>query len=109
MVNVFPRIRHCRRSDIIRTLEFVCRVQVAIARVLLIDVTTIRRVVHEDISYKLYLMSRGEFLYKKAMQNHLKRANSIPDNLKHKKNPSNTVDFLIREKLFPGLAGKAQK
>ena len=72
VATVSHRKRHCRRSDI-RTPEFVSSVQAAIdedpgksmralARELQVDDATIRRVVHEDLSYKSYVMRRGQFL-----------------------------------------------
>ena len=67
VTTVSHRKRHCRRSDIIRTPEFVSSVQAAIdedpgksmralVRELQVDDATIRRVVLEDLRYKSYVM-----------------------------------------------------
>lgn len=63
VATVSHRKRHCRRTDIIRTPEFINSVQAAINeepgksiraldRELQVEETTIRRVVHEDFRYK---------------------------------------------------------
>ena len=64
---VSQRKWHCRRSIIIKTLEFDSSVQAAIdedpgksirANELQVDEATIRRVIHENLRYKSYVMRR---------------------------------------------------
>lgn len=73
MWQLFLTERHCRYSDVIRTPVFISFIQVAIdevseksIRVLGIEFhigeATIRPVVHEYLSNKLYMMRRGKFV-----------------------------------------------
>ncbi|UYV79133.1 hypothetical protein LAZ67_17001207, partial [Cordylochernes scorpioides] len=73
VTEVFQRKRHCRRSDSIRTPDSISHVQAsidedpgksmrALARELQVDEVIIRRVVHENLCYKSYVMRRGQFM-----------------------------------------------
>lgn len=82
--NVAKRKKHERRSDSVRTPQFVQQVQVIIdgnlsksiriiARDLHVSECTIRRIVHEDIQYKSYAMRRGQFMSAQTRDQRLTR------------------------------------
>ncbi|EFN60862.1 hypothetical protein EAG_00186, partial [Camponotus floridanus] len=67
------RKKHEPRSDKVRTPQFVQQVQGiidedpsksirAISKDLQVSECTIRRIIHEDIRYKSYVMRRGQFM-----------------------------------------------
>ena len=73
MESVAERRKHKPRSDTVRTPQFVHQVQDiidqdpsksirAISRDLQVSECTLRRIVHEDIRYKSYVMRRGQFM-----------------------------------------------
>lgn len=110
VATVSHRKRHCRRSDITRTPEFISSVQAAIdedpgksiralGRELQVDEATIRRVVHEDLRYKSYVMRRGQFMSEKTRENRVTRAKRLLNKLKHPEEPG-MLWFFSDEKNF---------
>ena len=104
------RKSHDRRSDAVRTPEFVEEVQElinndpgksmrAIAREKGIDEKVVRQVVHEDIRYFSYRMRKGQFLSKRMQEKRLKHAKKLVNKLKHPVEP-NMLWFFSDEKNF---------
>lgn len=104
------RKKYSPRSDIVRKVEFVQQVQGiinenpsksmrAIANQLLVSESTIRRVVHEDIRYKSYVMRRGQFMSDKNRENRVIRSKRLLNKLKHPEEP-NMLWFFSDEKNF---------
>ena len=71
----------------------------ALARELQVDDATIRRVVHEDLRYKSYVMRRGQFLSERTRENRLTRAKRLLNKLKHPEEPG-MLWFFSDEKIF---------
>ena len=59
---------------------------------------TIRRVVHEDVRYKSYVMRSGQFISEKTKENRLIRAKRLLSKLKHQE--TGTLWFFSDEKNF---------
>lgn len=104
------RKQHSRRSDSIRTSEFINAIQSAIdespgksmralAKDFQVDEATIRRVVHEDLRYKSYVIRRGQFMSQKTRENRVIRARRLLNKLKHPEEPG-ILWFFSDEKNF---------
>ena len=107
LASVSERKKHSRRSNITRTAEFVDEVRDAIdadpkksmraiAKEKDVSEATIRRVVHEDIRYKSYVMRRGQFLPEKAKENRVIRSRRLLNKLKHPEAPGMLCFFLMK-------------
>ena len=107
---VAERKRHYQGSDCISTPEFVNSVQAAIdedhgksmralANELEVDESTIRRVVHEDLRYKSYVIRRGQFMSDRTKVNRLTRLKRFLNKLKHPEDPG-MIWFFSEEKNF---------
>ncbi|UYV73719.1 hypothetical protein LAZ67_11000496 [Cordylochernes scorpioides] len=66
----------------------------ALAKELQVDEATIRRVVHEDLRYKSYMMWRGHFMSERIMINHMTKAKRLLNKLKHPEEPGTRKTFL---------------
>lgn len=71
----------------------------ALANELEVDESTIRRVVHEDLRYKSYVMRRGQFMSDRTKVNRLTRAKRLLNKLKHPEEPG-LIWFFSDEKNF---------
>jgi DDE superfamily endonuclease len=107
---VAERKKHSQRFDTIRKDDFVRKVDDiitvnrsksirAIAREINVSESTVRRVVHDDIKYKSYVMRRGHFMSAKNRENRLIRSKRLLNNLKHPEEP-NILWFFSDEKNF---------
>jgi len=92
--SVAKRKKHEGRSDTVRTSQFVQQVQGiidkdpsksirAISRDLQVSECTIRRIVHEDIRYKSYVMRKGQFMSAQTREQRFIRAKRLLNKLKH--------------------------
>ena len=83
VIGVEKRRKRKPRSDTVRILQFVQQVQDnidqdptksigAISRDLQVCECTIRRIVHEDIRYKSYVICRGQFMSAQTLPLHMK-------------------------------------
>ncbi|XP_046868909.1 uncharacterized protein LOC124461437 [Drosophila willistoni] len=91
---VSKRKKHEERSHTIRSAEFVQKVQAiidedpsksirALAKDLNVSDGLIRRVVHEDLRYKSYVMRRGQFMSDKTREQRVIRSNRLLNEIKH--------------------------
>ena len=107
---VAKRKRHEERSDTTRNTQFVQQVQEivdenpsksmrAIARDFNVSEGLIRRVVHEDLRYKSYVMRRGQFMSAQTRNQRLIRGKRLLSKLKHPEVP-NMLWFFSDEKNF---------
>ncbi|XP_025161066.1 uncharacterized protein LOC112589993 [Harpegnathos saltator] len=96
---VAKRKKHEERSDTTRNTQFVQQVQEivdesssksmrAIARDLNVSESLIRRVVHEDLRYRSYVMRRGQFMSAQTRKQRLIRGKRLLDKLKHPEVPN---------------------
>ena len=107
---VSEKKKHSRRSDTVRSSEFVEVLQEIIdpdpsksmreiARKINVSESTNRRTVHEDIRYKSYVMRRGQFLSAKNRENRVIRSKRLLNKLTHPEEP-NMLWFFSDEKNF---------
>ncbi|XP_011068611.1 PREDICTED: uncharacterized protein LOC105154645 isoform X1 [Acromyrmex echinatior] len=108
--SVAKRKTHKARSDTVRTSQFVQQVQGiidedpsksirAISRDLQVSECTIRRIVHEDIRYKSYVMRKGQFMSARTREQRFIRAQRLLSKLKHSE-ISDMLWFYSDEKNF---------
>ena len=102
--------KHSKRSDITRTLEFIQQVQqtiddnprksmTSLAKEFHVSEGTIRKVVHEDIRYKSFVMRKGQFMSEKTKENRLIRSKRLLNKLKKSSRRRCDLVFLRRKKL----------
>ena len=107
---VSERKKHSRRSDTVRSCEFVEELEEIIdadptksmreiARKINVSESTIRRAVHDDLRYKSYVMRRDQFLFAKNRENRVIRSKRLLNKLKHPEEP-NMLWFFSNEKNF---------
>ena len=104
------RKKHDRRSDAIRTPQFVARVQEmvdndpsksmnALAKDLGVAYGTIYRVIYEDLRYKSYVLKRGQFMDPAMQERRLTKAKKLLNKVKHPEK-DNLLKFFSDEKNF---------
>jgi hypothetical protein len=102
--------KHSKRSDIIRTPEFINEIKEniddnprtsmrSLSKKFNVSEKTIRNVVHEDLRYKSYVMRKGQFLSDKTKETRLIRSKRLLNRLK---NPAeeDAIWFFSDEKNF---------
>ncbi|KPU74657.1 uncharacterized protein Dana_GF26712 [Drosophila ananassae] len=96
------RKKHEQRSDCVKTPKFIEQVQDtvdldpsksmrAVARDLNVSEGLIRKIVHEDLRYKSYVMRRGQFMSAQTQDQRLIRAKRLLNKLKHPDCPDDHV------------------
>lgn len=104
------RKQHSRRSDSLRTPEFVAKLQNlvdedpgrsmrSLAAELGVSEGTIRNTVHEDLRYKSYGMRKGQFMSEATKETRYKKAKALLNSLKHPSS-SRQLIFFSDEKVF---------
>lgn len=104
------RKKHDRRSDTIRTPEFIAKVQEmvdndpsqsmnALSKELGVAYGTIHRTIHEDLRYRSYVLKRGQFMDKAMQERRLTKAKKLLNEVKHPEK-TNLLRFFSDEKNF---------
>lgn len=108
--SISKRKTHSSRSDIVRNINFVQKVQDVIhespgtsmrniAKRLSVSESTVRRTVHNDLKCKSYVMKRRHFVSAKSKEKRLIRSKCLLNKIKHPDHP-NMLWFFSDEKLF---------
>ena len=98
MESVAKRWKYKPHSDIVRTPQFLQQVQDiidedpsnsirVISRDLQVSEYTIRRIAHEDIRYKCYMVRKGQFMPAQTREQLLIRAKRLLNKVKHPEIP----------------------